>query len=102
MLIIINLSMNLMQLLQKKFEDFKADLNRSKDRVAILNAMGQELLAADHSCSVEINKQLRFTNKLCEMLENKTYTRDKILATAKEIHVFNRDAFEVKGRILVK
>ena len=36
------------------------------------------------------------------MLENKTYARDKILATAKEIHMFNRGAIEVKGRILVK
>ena len=92
---------SLLQLLQKKFEDFKADLNRSKDRIALLNAMGQELLTADHSSSVEINKQLRLTNKLWEILQNKTFTRDKILAAAKEIHVFNRDAFEARGRILV-
>jgi len=64
--------------------------------------MGQELLTANHSSSVEINKQMRFTNKLWEILQNKTVTRDKILAAAKEIHVFNRDAFEAKGRILVK
>ena len=63
--------------------------------------MGQELLTADHSSSVEINKQLRLANKLWETLQNKTFTRDKILAAAKEIHVFNRDAFEAKGRILV-
>ena len=69
--------------------------------MAILNAMGQELLTADHSSSVKINEQLRFTNKQWETLENKTYTRDKILATAKEIHVFNRDASEAKERILV-
>lgn len=91
----------LIQLLQKKFEDFKADLNRSKDRITLLNSMGQALLTANHSSSVEINKQLRLTNKLWEILQNKTFTRDKILAAAKEIHVFNRDAFEAKGRILV-
>jgi len=87
--------------LQKKFEDFKADLNRSKDRVSLLNAMSQELLTADHSASVEINKQLRLTNMQWETLQNKTFTRDKILAAAKEIHVFNRDASEAKTRILV-
>lgn len=64
--------------------------------------MGQELLTADHSASVEINKHLRLANKLWEILQNKTFTRDKILAAAKEIHVFNRDAFEAKGRIVVK
>ena len=89
------------QLLQKKFEDFKADLNRSKDRVSLLNAMSQELLTAGHSASVEINNQLRLTNMQWETLQNKTLTRDKILAAAKELHVFNRDASEAKTRILV-
>ena len=67
----------------------------------MLNEMGQQLLAADHSSSTVINKQLRLTNKLWEILESKTFTRDKILAAAKEIHEFNRDAFEAKGRIMV-
>ncbi|XP_065894234.1 spectrin beta chain, non-erythrocytic 1-like isoform X3 [Dysidea avara] len=90
------------ELLQKKFEEFKTDLNRSKERVSMLNEMGQQLLAADHSSSTAINKQLRLTNKLWEILESKTFTRDKILAAAKEIHEFNRDAFEAKGRIMEK
>ena len=88
-------------MLQKKFEEFKTDLNRSKERVSALNEMGQQLLAADHSSSTVINKELRLTNRLWEILESKTITRDKILAAAKEIHEFNRDAFEAKGRILV-
>jgi len=69
--------------------------------VSTLNEMGQQLLAADHSSSTAINKELSLTNKLWEILESKAITRDKILAAAKEIHEFNRDAFEAKGRILV-
>lgn len=67
----------------------------------MLNEIGQRLLTADHSSSTAINKELRLTNKMWEILESKTITRDKILAAAKEIHEFNRDAFEAKGRILV-
>jgi spectrin beta len=85
--------------LQKKFEEFRRDVNAGMERYTAANGLARRLVAEGHSDTVLIKEKQDTMrsgwNKLQEMIQ----LRHTKLAGAHEIHRFNRDAREILGRL---
>ena len=111
-----------MQVLQKKFDEFKRDISASTERFSSVNNLARRLVAEGHSDTVLIKEKqdimkyveptLMHSTVECAMLlypcrsrwtalQEMIQSRNKKLSGAYEIHKFNRDAKELLGRVKV-
>jgi spectrin beta len=88
--------------LQKRFADFARDLMSSSERIEQVMTMSSKLLSDGHTDSAHILEHREIINHLWENLKKLIDIRTKVLATARKIHTFNRDANDLVHQITEK
>ena len=80
-----NINALLLQVLQKKFDDFIRDLSVSEERINNLNAMSSKLTGMGHSRSSDINKRCEEINQMWRDVKELAQARQEALAGAKMV-----------------
>jgi spectrin beta len=90
------------EMLQKKFNDFTHDLLAGEDRVVAVDDLAQKLIDDGHIDAEFISNRREEVRQLWADVNEQTTCRIDALANAKEIHAFNRDVDDTKGRVVGK
>ena len=88
------------EILQKKFDDFKADLRANESRLAEMNQLAHALTAIGQTeAAVKIKQQIEELNQRWRKLEEQVVEREQELGSAHEVQRFHRDVDETKDWI---
>lgn len=87
------------EIIQKKFDDFLKDLAANETRVNVANDLAKKFIDQGHSEKVAIEARQEALNKRWGGLQDLAKQRSVALATAHDIHKFNRDVDETKVRL---
>ena len=88
------------EILQKKFDDFKADLKANESRLAEMNQLAHALTAIGQTeAAIKIKQQIDELNQRWRKLEEKVIEREQELGSAHEVQRFHRDVDETKDWI---
>lgn len=92
------------EVFQKKFDDFVADLKSNEVRLAEMNQMASQLkdLGPQTEAAVKINNQIQDLNRKWSDLQEVTAERANQLASSHEVQRFHRDIEETKDWIKEK
>lgn len=91
------------EVLQKKFDDFLADLKANEVRLAEMNQMANQLANLGQTeAANKINNQVEELNQKWVQLQEMTSSREQQLASAHEVQRFHRDIDETKDWIREK
>jgi spectrin alpha len=91
------------EVLQKKFDDFKGDLKANEIRLQEMNQIATALTSVGHTeTAVRIRQQIEDLNQRWRALEEKAEVREQQLGSAHEVQRFHRDIDETKDWILEK
>lgn len=90
-------------LLWERFKEFARDTEAiGSERVAAVNDIADQLIAAGHSDSATIAEWKDGLNEAWQDLLELIETRTQMLAASRELHKFFHDCKDVLGRILEK
>lgn len=91
------------EVLQKKFDDFKGDMKANESRLQEMNQIATTLTAIGQTeTAVKIRQQLDDLNARWRALEEKAEQREQQLGSAHEVQRFHRDVDETKDWIQEK
>uniref|UniRef100_A0A0N5ANF9 Spectrin alpha chain n=1 Tax=Syphacia muris TaxID=451379 RepID=A0A0N5ANF9_9BILA len=91
------------EVLQKKFDDFKGDLKANEIRLQEMNQIATALTSVGQTeTAVRIRQQIEDLNARWRALEEQTEQREAQLGSAHEVQRFHRDIDETKDWILEK
>lgn len=91
------------EILQKKFDDFKGDLRANEMRLQEMNQIATALTSVGQTeTAVRIRQQIDDLNARWRALEEQTEQREQQLGSAHEVQRFHRDIDETKDWILEK
>lgn len=91
------------EVLQKKFDDFKGDLKANEIRLQEMNQIATALTSVGQTeTAVRIRQQIDDLNARWRALEEQTEQREQQLGSAHEVQRFHRDIDETKDWILEK
>ncbi|VDN60745.1 unnamed protein product [Dracunculus medinensis] len=91
------------EILQKKFDDFKGDLKANEIRLQEMNQIATALTSVGQTeTAVRIRQQIDDLNARWRALEEQTEQREQQLGSAHEVQRFHRDIDETKDWILEK
>ena len=91
------------EVMQKKFDDFQADLKANEVRLAEMNEIAMQLVSLGQTeAALKIQTQLKDLNEKWKKLEDQTTERKKEFERAHEVQRFHRDADETKEWIQEK
>ncbi|VDO11703.1 unnamed protein product, partial [Brugia timori] len=88
------------EILQKKFDDFKGDLKANEIRLQEMNQIATALTSVGQTeTAVRIRQQIEDLNARWRALEEQTEQREQQLGSAHEVQRFHRDVDETKDWI---
>eukprot|EP00041_Stephanoeca_diplocostata_P037687 m.1437305 g.1437305 ORF g.1437305 m.1437305 type:complete len:2502 (+) comp25086_c0_seq1:132-7637(+) len=87
------------ELLQKQFDNFRADLTSNETRLEEVRSLGQAFIANGHSQSAAIQESLDALNARWAELFQLAEAKQAFLAAAHDMHRFHRDVDEVTARV---
>uniref|UniRef100_A0AAF5PJZ7 Spectrin alpha chain n=2 Tax=Wuchereria bancrofti TaxID=6293 RepID=A0AAF5PJZ7_WUCBA len=91
------------EILQKKFDDFKGDLKANEIRLQEMNQIATALTSVGQTeTAVRIRQQIEDLNARWRALEEQTEQREQQLGSAHEVQRFHRDVDETKDWIVEK
>ena len=91
------------EVLQKKFDDFKGDMKANESRLQDMNQIATALTAIGQTeTAVRIQQQLDDLNTRWRVLEEKADRREQQLGSAHEVQRFHRDVDETRDWIQEK
>lgn len=91
------------EFMQKKFDDFMADLKTNEVRLAEMNEIATQVMSLGQTeAAVKIQTQIEDLNSRWKQLEQVTTTRATQLGSAHEVQRFHRDVDETKDWIQEK
>ncbi|MCP9263394.1 Spectrin alpha chain [Dirofilaria immitis] len=91
------------EILQKKFDDFKGDLKANEIRLQEMNQIATALTSVGQTeTAVRIRQQIEDLNARWRALEEQTEQREQQLGSAHEVQRFHRDVDETKDWIIEK
>uniref|UniRef100_A0A7E4VTH7 Spectrin alpha chain n=1 Tax=Panagrellus redivivus TaxID=6233 RepID=A0A7E4VTH7_PANRE len=91
------------EVLQKKFDDFKGDLKANEVRLQEMNQIATALTAVGQTeTAVRIRQQIEDLNQRWKALEEKADQREQQLGSAHEVQRFHRDIDETRDWIAEK
>ncbi|MFH4975655.1 hypothetical protein AB6A40_002364 [Gnathostoma spinigerum] len=91
------------EILQKKFDDFKGDLKANETRLQEMNQIATALTSVGQTeTAVRIRQQIEDLNARWKALEEQTEQREQQLGSAHEVQRFHRDIDETKDWIMEK
>ena len=91
------------EVLQKKFDDFKGDLKANEVRLQEMNQIATALTSVGQTeTAVRIRQQIEDLNQRWRALEQKAEEREQQLGSAHEVQRFHRDVDETKDWIMEK
>uniref|UniRef100_A0A183DQ64 SH3 domain-containing protein n=1 Tax=Gongylonema pulchrum TaxID=637853 RepID=A0A183DQ64_9BILA len=91
------------EVLQKKFDDFKGDLKANEIRLQEMNQIATALTSVGQTeTAVRIRQQIEDLNARWRALEEQTEQREQQLGSAHEVQRFHRDVDETKDWIMEK
>ena len=83
-----------MEVVQKKFEDFKKELMNNEYRLVTINERAQQLCDRNHPDNNQIRSKSDEVNAAWHRLRHQASVREQNLLGAHEVHQFNRDVSE--------
>ncbi|VDM96402.1 unnamed protein product [Thelazia callipaeda] len=91
------------EVLQKKFDDFKGDLKANEIRLQEMNQIATALTSVGQTeTAIRIRQQIEDLNARWRALEEQTEQREQQLGSAHEVQRFHRDVDETKDWIMEK
>ncbi|XP_059483573.1 spectrin alpha chain isoform X3 [Neocloeon triangulifer] len=91
------------EVLQKKFDDFQADLKANEVRLAEMNEIAVQLMSLGQTeAALKIQTQIQDLNEKWTSLQQLTTERAEQLGSAHEVQRFHRDVDETKDWIVEK
>ncbi|PIO56761.1 spectrin repeat-containing domain protein, partial [Teladorsagia circumcincta] len=91
------------EVLQKKFDDFKGDLKANEVRLQEMNQIATALTSVGQTeTAVRIRQQIEDLNARWRALEEQTEQREQQLGSAHEVQRFHRDVDETRDWIQEK
>jgi len=91
------------EVLQKKFDDFQADLKANEVRLAEMNEIAVQLMSLGQTeAALKIQTQIHDLNQKWTSLQQLTTERAEQLGSAHEVQRFHRDVDETKDWIVEK
>ncbi|KAL8169451.1 UNVERIFIED_CONTAM: hypothetical protein K2H54_049354 [Gekko kuhli] len=91
------------EILEKKFEDFKKDVESlGYAKVLLINKLASHLKSQCYSQISDVGKKVQLVNNTWERLYQATQTRAENLRAAREVHQYDRDVDDLKGWIQEK
>ncbi|KAJ7373044.1 hypothetical protein OS493_014188 [Desmophyllum pertusum] len=91
-----------LETIQGKFEDFKRSVTAKAERFNEVDNLAKRLVAEGHTDTVIIKEQQDILRSMWAQLQDQIKIRTKRLASAAEIHGFNRDLNELIARLQEK
>ena len=91
------------EVMQKKFDDFKSDLQANEVRLAEMNEIAMQLMSLGQTeAALKIQTQIEDLNSKWNTLQQMTQERQFQLGSAHEVQRFHRDVDETKDWIQEK
>ena len=96
-------NMEEVEVMQKKFDDFKADLKANEVRLAEMNEIAMQLVSLGQTeAAMKIQAQLEDLNQKWSQLKDVTQAQGEAFERAHEVQMFHRDVDETKDWIAEK